>query len=120
MNTTIILNNKTIGQIQQEFNIAFPYLRIQFFKENHNENEGSRPNIMIKNATQLISVNPSDQNLEISGDMKVSELENLFKLKYKLSIQVFRKSGNAWLETTVTDSWTLDKQNQEGIELSEL
>jgi hypothetical protein len=52
--------------------------------------------------------------------MKVSELENLFKRKYKLNIQVFRKSGNAWLETTVTDAWTLDKQNQEGIELSEL
>ncbi len=120
MNTTISLNNKTIGQIQQEFNVAFPYLRIQFFKESHHENEGSRPELMIKNTTQLISVNPADQKLEILGSMKVSELENLFKQKYKLNIQVFRKSGNAWLETTVTDSWTLDKQNQEGIELSEL
>ena len=120
MNTTIIINNKTIGQIQQEFNVAFPYLRIQFFKEQHHENEGSGPELMIKNTTQLISVNPTDQTLEISGNMKVSELENLFKHKYKLNIQVFRKSGNAWLETTVTDGWTLDKQNQEGIELSEL
>jgi hypothetical protein len=120
MITTISINNKTIGQIQQEFNVAFPYLRIQFFKESHQENEGSRPDLMIKNTTQLISVHSADQDLEISGDMKVSELENLFKSKYKLNIQVFRKSGNAWLETTVTDAWTLDKQNQEGIELSEL
>jgi hypothetical protein len=120
MNATIPINNKTIGQIQEEFNNIFPYLRIQFFKESHNENEGSRPDLMVKNTTQLFSVSPTNQKLEILGSMKVSELENLFKHKYKLNIQVFRKSGNAWLETTVTDSWTLDKQNQEGIELSGL
>jgi hypothetical protein len=37
-----------------------------------------------------------------------------------LSVQVFRKSGKSWLETTFTDGWTLKKQNQEGIDLSQI
>jgi hypothetical protein len=37
---------------------------------------------------------------------------------YGLSVQVFRKSGNVWLETSATDNWTLRQQNNEGAELS--
>jgi hypothetical protein len=35
-----------------------------------------------------------------------------------LYVQVFRKSGKVWLETTATDNWSLYKQNEEGQELS--
>jgi hypothetical protein len=52
--------------------------------------------------------------------MLVSELENLFEDKFKLSVQVFRKSGKSWLETTFTDGWSLKKQNQEGLDLSKI
>jgi hypothetical protein len=31
---------------------------------------------------------------------------------------VFRKSGNLWLETTMTDDWTLQQQNDHGYEIS--
>jgi hypothetical protein len=33
---------------------------------------------------------------------------------------VFRKSGKTWLETSVTDDWTLKRQNEEGMELSRM
>jgi hypothetical protein len=33
-------------------------------------------------------------------------------------VQVSRKSGTLWLETTMTDSWTLGQQNEHGRELS--
>lgn len=49
--------------------------------------------------------------------MTVSELEQHFADVYGLSVQVFRKSGEVWLETTTTDNWSLEKQNQEAIDL---
>ena len=52
--------------------------------------------------------------------MLVSELEKQFNDKLQLSAQVFRKAGKSWLETTFTDSWSLRKQNLEGMELSKL
>jgi hypothetical protein len=52
--------------------------------------------------------------------MTVNELEQRFKSQFGLNIQVFRKHGKTWIETTVTDNWTLFKQNEEGKTLSEL
>jgi hypothetical protein len=50
----------------------------------------------------------------------VHELETLFQNRLGLYIQVFRKSGKVWLETTATDDWSLFKQNMEGKEWSEV
>jgi len=60
----------------------------------------------------------NEANLTIYGQQKVSEVEQLFQDVYGLSVQVFRKSGTIWLETTATDDWTLNKQNDEAKELS--
>ena len=47
-----------------------------------------------------------------------NELEKIFKDQFGLAVQVFRKSGNLWLETTMTDNWTLQQQNNHGKEIS--
>jgi hypothetical protein len=38
---------------------------------------------------------------------------------FNLSVQVFRKSAGTWIETSVTDDWTLKQQNDEGKDLSD-
>lgn len=52
-------------------------------------------------------------SLEIHPYTTVMDLEQEFQDSFGLSIQVFRKSGDVWIETTVTDDWTLAKQNEE-------
>jgi len=56
--------------------------------------------------------------LDIPDTLTVGELENLFMDRFGLSVQVFRRSGNLWLETTMTDNWTLKQQNDHGKEIS--
>lgn len=56
----------------------------------------------------------------LNDEMTVGELEQKFKEQFDLNVQVFRKHGNSWIETTVTDNWSLQKQNEEGRVLSEL
>jgi hypothetical protein len=58
--------------------------------------------------------------LTITPQMTVANLEQGFADVYGLSVQVFRKSGKVWLETTVTDNWTLEEQNRQGEALSKL
>ena len=53
-------------------------------------------------------------DLKVNGEMEVSKLEQAFEKKYGLHVQVFRRSGNIWLQTTKTDSWTLEAQNRKG------
>ena len=60
----------------------------------------------------------ADGEIVINEEMRVKELENMFQQKFAISAQVFRKSGNLWLETTMTDNWTLQQQNNHGREIS--
>jgi hypothetical protein len=115
-----IAPNRLISDIQKEFNDAFPFLKLEFF----NNKSLSRPDFSAKQIipqTRKVGDNQiaiTDGDIEISEEMKVSELEKLFKDQFSLAVQVFRKSGNLWLETTMTDNWTLQQQNNHGKELS--
>ena len=115
-----ITNNKSIEEIQKEFNDEFAFLKIQFFKNSHKAFQGSGKKELLNPGTKISSLVHHNGAVEIAADMTVDELEKLFKKKFGLNIQIFRKSGRSWLETTFTDNWTLEKQNEEGRELSVL
>ena len=55
--------------------------------------------------------------ININGLMKVAELESAFFVTFGLAVQVFRKSGKVWLQTTATDDWTLEEQNLKATEI---
>lgn len=55
--------------------------------------------------------------VDIDADTTVAELGNSFA-SFGLRTEVFRKSGNVWVPTVLTDSWTLQQQNNAGEELS--
>jgi hypothetical protein len=40
----------------------------------------------------------------------VQQVEDKFKNELNLNVQIFRKSGDVWLQTTSTDEWTLLEQ----------
>ena len=115
-----IAPNRLISDIQKEFNHAFPFLKLEFF----NNKSFSRSDFSAKQlipATRKVGDSYAaikDADIEIKEVMKVNELEKLFKEQLNLAVQVFRKSGTVWLETTMTDNWTLQQQNNHGKELS--
>jgi hypothetical protein len=114
----IIENTLRVLDVQKKFNSTFPYLKIQLFKKPHTNSQGSPKNEMINETVSLSQLNHTNGAIEIDGEMTVQELESLFNNVFNLNVQVFRKSGKSWLETTITDNWTLNKQNKEGEELS--
>jgi hypothetical protein len=122
MKSIRISDTKKIAALQQEFNEAFPYLRIEFFTREHGSRGASARRDMLDADTLLKRFQRKNTSgaIMLKGSMKVSELEALFKDHFGLSVQVFRKSGRSWIETTVTDDWTLEEQNAQGQELSSL
>ena len=115
-----IAPDRLIGEIQKEFNDAFPFLKIEFFKTKSFSRSDFMSHQIIPSKYKIGDGQQAIKSgdIEISEEMKVSELENIFKDQFKLSAQVFRKSGNLWLETTMTDDWTLQQQNNHGREIS--
>ena len=116
MSTLIIDPDQPISSLQKQFTNLFPYLKIECFNSVHQKTEGSAKRKMHHPETHLRSCMHGNKygSMSISPVMSVAQLEEHFKKEFGLNIQVFRKSGKLWLETTATDFWTLLQQNDEG------
>lgn len=116
-----IADDLSIRDIQKTFSEKFPYLKLEFFSRPHQNGKGSEKKYMRSNDAMLrdFRLVHSDGELSIADEMSVSELEGLFREHFGLYVQVFRRSGRLWLETTATDNWTLKVQNEQGHELSQ-
>lgn len=105
----------TISQVQEKFHKRYPFLKLEFFSQPHSLHGGSRKEHMIPSETLLKDCRTlhKEGHLEIHPYNSVAHFENSFREFFGLHVQVFRKSGELWIETTVTDDWTLEKQNTE-------
>ena len=117
----IITDSKRLYQVQEEFSKKFPNLKIEFYSKEHETNMGSPQKEKIDASKTIGEVRTihKEGDLSINGHQKVSTFEQEFHDKFGLNVQVFRKSGNIWLQTTTTDDWTLADQNERGQYQSE-
>ena len=113
-----INKNTTTAEVIDSFVTTFPYLKLVFYKKSHDHFHGSDKDDEIKEDVKLVTLNKelSEGKVEWKGDMSVDNLESLMEDSFGLHVQVFRKSGDIWLQTSKTDHWTLDSQNQNGAE----
>jgi hypothetical protein len=111
--------NKTLKEIQSEFSSMFPYLKIEFFLRSTVNGKGTKKEYLSNLHIPLheLTKNHVDDQLTLDENTIVNELEKSFRDRFDLNVQVFRKSGNIWLETTATNNWTLGYQNSQGQEL---
>ena len=102
--------------VQREFHEMFSHLRIEFYEGKHQTGEGSPVKDKLDGELRLGNVRKvhAEGDFEVTGDTTVADFEQQFFDKYGLNVQVFRKSGNLWMQTTSTDHWTLDEQNRKG------
>lgn len=109
-------------EVQEEFNSAYPYLKIEFFRSRPKKAVPTTAANLLTHSLTIDEARRTHHNghLELYDSMKVAELEQAFHDHYGLNVQVFRKSGSVWLETTMTDAWTLKQQNDHGREISTL
>src|SRR5215467_10082701 len=115
-----IAPNRLISDLQKDFNNAFPFLKIEFFQNRNPQMPAFTFRQILPHNKRIVEGQAalSDGDIEISPEMKVKDLEKIFKDQFSLLAQVFRRSGNVWLETTMTDDWTLKQQNEHGREIS--
>lgn len=111
-----ITDDKKLWDVQRAFHQKFSHLRIEFYRGQHQSGEGSPENDKLDGELTLGKVRTvhTEGDFSVKGDMTVADFEQKFFEKYGLNVQVFRKSGNLWMQTTSTDSWTLDAQNRKG------
>ncbi len=108
----------SINKIKDIFHNSYPYLKIEFFKKPHVQGEPNALIDMVKHNIPVGEINSvfKESAVSINPDDSVAKVEQCFRDIFGLSIQVFRKQKDVWIETTHTDHLTLSEQNNMGKE----
>ena len=113
-----VTSNSRLNDIRADFQKRFPNLDIAFFATPHHTGEGSPATERIPgDFTAGEAGNPDKQGtIAVNGLTVVKDLESAFQAELGLFVQVLRKSGNVWLQTTHTDYKTLSELSAMGRE----
>ena len=111
------INNKTkIIDLQKVFSDAYPYLKIEFYSKPHREKQLSSAKDRISPGeifSELDSFKGRNY-ISIGENRTVADVEAEFYDKFGIAVQVSRRTGDLWIETSLTDYRTLGMQNQQG------
>jgi hypothetical protein len=138
MGTYIMKSNITrqrlIKEVQEEFTKAYPYLRIDLTKGKGESRpvpsaapgrkDPSWPEYVpgqqeeTDDIVRIVAQKLLFNEFGMSDDMKINELELLLQYEFGLPVQILRKSGNLWLETRMSQYWTLRQQNDHGHDIA--
>jgi hypothetical protein len=119
MNVKLYISpSKYIYELQHEFNHVFPFLRLEFFRMHRIEAAAEAMQVVTKTSLLRAAGVRNCGYVVINAETTVAELTAALKENYGLIAQVVRQSGTVWLETTMTEDWTLIRQNEHGHELS--
>jgi len=100
--------------VKRYFSSCYPFLKIELYRIWEGDDVPKKKNVPV--AHKFVGL-LKEGVVDINNDITVAELGNSFAA-FGLRTEVFRKSGNVWVETFLTDSWTLQQQNKAGEEIS--
>ncbi|MFP5470823.1 MAG: hypothetical protein ACLGGV_04445 [Bacteroidia bacterium] len=114
----LISDDKSLKQLKEEFQGKFPHLSINFYQKAHKTSEGNTNEQMLDENLTIATVRTihNEGDMSIDGHLKTSTFEQQFRDKFGVNVQVFRKAKDIWLQTTVTDHWTLAEQERAALE----
>ena len=97
------------------------FLKIEFFRKGYYYRQfAQREYNLPPNQLTISRAYQYNKNgkIIITPSMTVKELEKKCEEQFGIAVQVYRKFGNLWLETTMTNDWTMQQQNNHGGESS--
>ena len=111
-----ISEEATIASIQNDFRDVYPSLSLAFYRQPHAYGETSPAGEKLPPETAIDDIRLMHPFgwINIDNSRTAAELEYDFRHKMGLNVQVLRRSGDLWLETTHTDKWTLHQLNEAG------
>jgi hypothetical protein len=107
-----------IEEIKKAFSATWPHLKLVFFTKPHEVHHGTGAKFMIDDDTQtvgqIVPTFAADGELLVAAGTTVWQLEQQLEKEFGLHVHVFRRSGETWLQSTVSDDLTLAQQEARG------
>ena len=111
-----INDTTTLGEIQDIFSDFYPFLKLEFYHKSHKKYEASSELSCIHSDSRVGDLKKTHTSgiLEILPMNIVADVEKEFFERFGLSVQVLRKTGEDWEQTTGMDDFTLKELNEFG------
>ncbi|MCD2422139.1 hypothetical protein LQ567_05150 [Niabella pedocola] len=112
----------TIGDIQDQFQKLFPYLKLDCYIHPHLRGQASPARdklgkgLLFKDVAPLKGIRP----FSFTAGATVADFEAEFFRNTGIAAQVARASAGIWIQTTGTDLLTLEEQNKKGYDDSRI
>jgi hypothetical protein len=113
---TTIHSDRKVMDIQLDFNRQFPFLNLEFFDLSPDAlstyvSSGDRyPDVLVSDLRE----SGANGDLFIYPNMTIMQLEHQLYDEFGLKAQVFVKTGNSWMRTSLNGFWRLHHKNEEG------
>lgn len=108
----------SVGDFQKEFNAIFPFLKIEFFKPSSKVDASSYRTASPMTSRDHIANDIKSSTISIDSMTTVAQLKKLLSEKFGLLSLIYRKSGSMWIETSLTEDWSLERQNHEAEQMN--
>ena len=108
-----INDSRKVYAIQKEFSEMFSFLKLEFSAKPHNSSgasPGKRTSVSSSKTIGECRTVHTTGTLTITPHMTISDVDEILNDNLGLSVRIFQKSGNAWLEIT-TNMIPLEKLN---------
>lgn len=113
-----IAADKPFAEIQEAFHKAYPFLKLERLPAAApNTERKTYPDTGIGQVRKRVL--NAGHCITITDNTTVAELVGEIGQKKNIQVRVLRKANNLWIETSLTESWTLEKQNAAGRQLNE-
>ena len=112
-----ITTQSKLIEIKKAFSSHYPGLKIEFFIDKNNDGNLTADEKYSEGESLLSEISISTNSiLDISKHTTAADLENAFKEHFAVMVQVFRKSGSAWLMTSASDSIALSELSNQALQ----
>lgn len=111
-----ITDEVKLFEIADMFSKYYPFLKLEFFDQAHQWKEASNEkNILIKSlSVGEVRTSHHPALVEVHFWNKTGTVELSFLHKSGLNVQIYRRFGDKWIQTSGTDELTLEEQNSIG------
>jgi len=101
-------------EVKQMFSQWYPFLKMELYRTDARQ-EGRQKKA--EPVTEKFGRLSLEGFVDVDDDITVAELIDRLAC-FGLRTEIFRKSGTVWVETKLTDNWTLEQQNNAGEEIT--
>ena len=108
-----IYDHLLVSDLQEKFAECFPCLKIEFYSKPHHHGEKSTDENRIDPSRKIGNIRHTHNEglLEIRSRYSTAHVERDFRKLFGLNVQVFRNEKFGWVQTSETDKYTLQQQN---------